>query len=635
MAEAVENAIQYATTCLTQVPDHPEALLLMGTIRTWRKQFAQAIPFLQRATIVLPDNADAFNTLGLALHESGRIDEAIYSFRKAIDLRPAFPSALARLKQALSARGHGRDNIEQYRAVLAIEASMETIARHRAALASDPQDMSALTGLAHALRAAGRHEEAAEQFRTALAHTPACPDAARNLVQVLVELDRLDEAIACYRSVLEQDPSLHAIHAGTGTLLRKAGRHAEAVHHLQQACTLRPDDAPIHAVLAQLLQELGQIDAAIDHRRQAIALAPEEPNHYLALARLTKLAPDDPALAAMRALAEREETLDDRGRMNLHFALGKALADLGRNQESFDHLLKANALRRRLVPYDEKPVARAAKAVRDHFTAEAMAATAGTGHPSPRPIFIVGMPRSGSTLVEQILASHPEIYGAGEVSTLTDTLQDAARRFPAWKIGTPLGCLTEPDRHAIAEDYLQRLDRLAHDWTDDHPPARISNKMLDNFFHIGIIRQLWPNARIIHTCRDPIDTCMSCFSISFDNLDFTFDLGELGRYHRQYQEQMAHWRQVLPPDAILDVQYEDIIEDFEANARRIIAYCGLPWNDACLRFHETRRVVRTSSVAQVRKPLYRTAVGRWRPDDETLQPLLEGLGTVIAKTGHG
>lgn len=635
MAEAVENAIQYATTCLTQVPDHPEALLLMGTIHTWRKQFEQAVPFLRRATTLMTDNAEAFNTLGLALHESGRTEEAISSFRKAIDLHPSLPSALARLKQALATRGHATDNIEQYRAVLAIEARMETIARHRTALAANPQDRTALTGLGHALRAAGRHEEAAEQFRTALAHTPACPDAARNLAQALVELDRLDEAIACYRSVLEQDPSLHAIHAATGTLLRKAGRHAEAIHHLEQAHALRPDDAPIHAALAQLLQEQGHIDAATAHRRQAIALAPEEPSHYLALARLTKLAPDDPALAAMRALAEREEALDDRGRMNLHFALGKALADLGRNQESFDHLLKANAIRRRLVPYDEKPVARAAKAVREHFTSEALAATAGTGHPSPRPIFIVGMPRSGSTLVEQVLASHPDVYGAGEVSTLTDTLKDAARRFPAWQVGTPLACLSEQDRNTIAEDYLQRLDRLAIDWAADHPPARISNKMLDNFFHIGIIKQLWPNAQIIHTCRDPVDTCLSCFSIPFDNLDFTFDLGELGRYHRQYQEQMAHWRRVLPQDAILDVHYENIIEDFEANARRIIAYCGLSWHDACLRFYETRRVVRTSSVAQVRQPLYRTAVGRWRPDAETLQPLLEGLGTGIANTGRG
>ncbi|MBB2205256.1 tetratricopeptide repeat-containing sulfotransferase family protein [Gluconacetobacter takamatsuzukensis] len=634
MKEAIDNAIQYATTCLTRVPDHPEALLLMGTIHTWQEQFEQALPFLQRATILLPGNAEAFNTLGLAQYKSGRIEEAICSFRKAIDLQPEFPSARARLTQALAARGHDKDNIAQYRAVLAIETNMENLARHRDALAADAQDVSALNGLGKALWAIGRHDEAVEQFRTALLHKPTCTETARNLVQLLVELDRIEDAIACYRSVLEHDPGLYAIHAGTGTLLRKAGRHAEAQYHLEEACALRPDEAPVHAVLSLILQERGQIDAAADHLRQAIALAPEEPNYYLGLTRLAKLAPDDPVLAAMRTLATREESFDDTGKTSLHFALGKALADIGDHRSSFDHLLKANALRRRAIPYDERRVARAVQTLRASFTADAMAVTAGTGDPSPRPVFIVGMPRSGSTLVEQILASHPDAYGAGEVSTLFDTLQDAAKRFPNWEVGTPLTCLTEGERRAIAEDYLHRLDRLATDWTGARPPARISNKMLDNFFHIGTIRQLWPNARIIHTFRDPIDTCLSCFSIPFDNLDFTFDLGELGRYHRQYREQMDHWRQVLPPGDILDVRYEDIVEDFEAGARRIIAYCGLPWNDACLRFHETERLVKTSSVAQVRKPIYRTAMGRWRPDDETLRPLLEGLGQDIPEPLH-
>ncbi|MFS3133793.1 sulfotransferase [Gluconacetobacter sacchari] len=471
---------------------------------------------------------------------------------------------------------------------------------------------------------------AVETLREALARDPASAGTARDLARTLVELGRVDEAIACYRTVLDHDPSLHAIHAGLGTLLRNTGRHAEALHHLEQAHALQPDDAPVHAVLALVLQELGHIDAAIAHLRRAIALAPDEPNYYLGLTRLSALPADDPALAAMQALAGRAGTLDDQGRMRLHFALGKALADSGHHRASFDHLLKANAIRRAQTPYDEQRIARGARAIRARFTADVIAATAASGHPSPRPVFIVGMPRSGSTLVEQILASHPLVFGAGEVGTLSDTLQDAAKRFPDWRVGTPLTGLSARDRHAIAEDYLHRLDRLVTGWTGDRPPARISNKTLDNFFHIGLIRQLWPNARIIHTLRDPIDTCLSCFSIPFDKLAFTFDLGELGRYHRHYQDQMTHWRQVLPPGTILDVRYEDIVADLETGARRIIAYCDLPWDEACLRFHESRRLVRTSSVAQVRRPIYRSAVGRWRPDDETLRPLLDGLGMASA-----
>lgn len=634
MGMAIENALHYVNGCLTRFPDHPEALLLLGTIHTWQKQFDQAVPPLRRATALMPDNAEALNTLGLALLKTGRIEEAISSFHQAIALQPEFPSARARLTRALAARGNDKTAIEQFRAVLAIEAGNEAIARHRATLAADPHDMSALNSLGKALWTTGRHEDAIAQFRAGLALNPTSTETARNLVQLLVERDRVEEAIACYRSVLEHDPSLYAIHAGTGTLLRKVGRHAEAQHHLEQACALRPDEAPVRGVLALILQERGQIDAAIAQLRRAVALAPDEPNYYLGLVRLTKLTPDDPILAALLKLAEREESFADAGRMHLHFALGKALADTGQHRASFDHQLKGNAIRRATVPYDEQRVIKAARVLREQFTAETIAATAATGHPSPRPVFIVGMPRSGSTLVEQILASHPDVYGAGEVGTLADTLQDAAKRLPGWTLGTSLHIQSQQDRHAIAEDYLHRMDRLVTDWTANHPPAFISNKMLDNFFHIGLIRQLWPNARIIHTFRDPLDTCLSCFSIPFDKLDFTFDLGELGRYYRQYQTQMAHWHQVLPPGSILDVRYEDIVDDLETNARRIIAYCGLPWDDACLSFHQSRRLVRTSSVAQVRKPIYRTAVGRWRPDDETLRPLLDALAGDIPAADH-
>lgn len=625
MDQAINDALGYATVLLTQVPDHPEALLLMGMIHSWQQDFAQAVPFLQRATVLLPQNAEALNTLGFALHKTGRLEDAIIAFRKAIALKSDFPSARTRLAQALLALDHHKDRVKHYRAVLAIQTGTEEVARYRAALAVNGRDISALNGLGKALWAMGRSEEAIAPFSLALTDTPACTETARNLVQVLVELDRVEEAIACYRTVLDHDPNLHVIHAGLGALLRKTGRHTEALYHLEQACALQPDNAWLHGVLALILRELGRIDAAITHLRRAITLAPDETNYYLSLTRLATLTADDPALVAMQMLAKREDTLSEQEKMRLHFALGKGLADSGQHRTAFDHLLKANALRRAATPYDETRMLKGARLVRASFTASAIAATAETGHASSCPVFIVGMPRSGSTLVEQILASHPLVYGAGEVSTLSDTLQDAAKRFPDWEAGTSVADLSACDRNAIAEDYLNRLNRLVMGWTGEKPPMCISNKMLDNFFHIGIIRQLWPNARIIHTLRDPIDTCLSCFSIPFDNLDFTFDLGELGRYHHQYQEQMAHWHQVLPTGAILDIRYEEIVENLEASARRIIAYCGLPWDDACLRFYESPRLVMTSSLAQVRKPIYRSAVGRWRPDDEVLQPLLDGL----------
>ncbi|GBQ49698.1 tetratricopeptide repeat-containing sulfotransferase family protein [Acetobacter ghanensis] len=625
MDQAVNDALRYATTLLTQAPDHPEALLLIGTIHTWQRHFVQAIPFLQRATVLLPQNAEAFNTLGFALYNTGRLEDAIVAFREAIKLKPDFPSAQTRLEKALTALDHHKNRVKRYHELLEIDANIEEIARYRAVLAVDSKDISALNGLGKALHASGRSEEAIEPFRLALSYNPVCTESARNLVQILVELDRVEEGIACCRAILDHDPNLPAFHAGAGSLLRKVGRHVEALHYLEQACALQPDNAWFHAVLALIARELGHIDLAITHLRQAITLDPNETNYYLSLTLLTKLMADDPALAAMQMLVKREDTLGDQEKMRLHFALGKALADSGQHCTAFNHQLKANALRRAAIPYDETRIVKGARLVRKHFTAAAIAATAETGHISACPVFIVGMPRSGSTLVEQILASHPQVYGAGEVSTLSDTLKDAAKRFPDWKLGTSLAGLSVRDRHFIAEDYLSRLNKLVVNWAGEHAPTRISNKMLDNFNYIGLIRQLWPNARIIHTVRDPIDTCLSCFSIPFDHLDFAFDLGELGRYYHHYQEQMAHWSRVLPKGAILNVHYEHIVENLEASARRIIAYCDLPWDETCLRFYECRRKVMTSSLAQVRQPIYRSAVGRWRPDAATLQPLLDGL----------
>mgnify|MGYP001231933198 CR=1 FL=1 len=457
---------------------------------------------------------------------------------------------------------------------------------------------------------------------------PAIPpdvERARRAVEALVSQNRLDDAIACYRGVLARHPRLSGVHAAIGALLRRQGHHEQALQALETAHSLQPNDPSLHTCLAVVLQEMGRIDEAAAQFRHAIALAPDEPAHYLGLVRLQALKAEDPALAALHRLAAQESSLTPSRRASLHFALGKAMTDTGAPQAGFSHILRANALRRASLSYDEQTVLGAMRQVGTHYTA-AMMALPQTGYSSAQPVFIVGMPRSGSTLVEQILASHPEAYGAGEVSTLVDTIKEAARRNPAWKSPMPFSTLSETDCLATAEDYLARMNRLAVDWTGTAPPRLIVNKMLDNFVHIGLILRLWPKARIIHTLRDPIDTCLSCFSIPFDHLDFTFDLGELGRYYRQYRALMAHWEQILPAGTILNVQYEDLVQNLPHHAQRITTYCGLLWNPACLRFHENRRIVRTSSLAQVRTPLYRSALHRWRPDDESLRPLLDGLG---------
>jgi hypothetical protein len=338
-----------------------------------------------------------------------------------------------------------------------------------------------------------------------------------------------------------------------------------------------------------------------------------------------KLTEDDPHLSAMQALAENIASFGDADRMDLHFALGQALAGIGQHRQSFEHLLAGNALKRRLVPYDEAEVLGRLERIPAVFTPELMRRSEGSGDRSPVPVFIVGMPRSGSTLVEQILASHPHVYGVGEVEAFAEAGRDSGLFTPRRPFPESVPRWTEDHLRALGRGYVRRLHALAAGQAVHKPMQRITDKMLSNFRYVGLIRLALPNARIIHMCRDPIDTCMSCFSIQFKALPFTYDLGELGRHYSAYARLMAHWQSILPPRAMLKVQYEHLVENFESEARRIITHCGLEWDDACLRFHETARPVRTASVVQVRQPIYRHAVRRWRPEAEISWPLIEGL----------
>jgi tetratricopeptide (TPR) repeat protein len=318
----------------------------------------------------------------------------------------------------------------------------------------------------------------------------------------------------------------------------------------------------------------------------------------------------------MEEMARDAASLSDAERLELHFALGKAYADLDRHEQALRHLQEGNALKRKQVNYDEKATLQRLRDIAAVFSAELIRRNAGLGDPSTESVFIVGMPRSGTTLVEQVLASHPKVFAAGEVLHFTQATE-AVTAFPE---GIP--SLGAEQLREIGARYAKSVRGLA-------PAAeRITDKLPANFRFAGLIHLALPNARIIHIQRDPIDTCLSCFSKIFTgDQPFSYDLGELGRFYRAYDALMAHWRRVLPDGTMLEVQYEKLVADFEAQARRIVAYSGLEWNERCLEFHETVRPVRTASAVQVRQPLYRHSVGRWRAYEPWLGPLIEALGS--------
>ena len=308
-------------------------------------------------------------------------------------------------------------------------------------------------------------------------------------------------------------------------------------------------------------------------------------------------------------------------RRDLHFALGKAYADLDQRERSFHHLLEGNALKRREFVYDEAETLGFLDRIRTVFTAELMHSKRGLGDASMVPIFIVGMPRSGTTLVEQILASHPKVFGAGELKEFSKA---------ATSLGMSNGALSFPEVvPALSAEQLRQLGTSYLDGVAAAAPKaeRITDKMPANFSFVGLIHLALPNARIIHMRRDPIDTCLSCFSQLFaGDVPYCYNLGELGRYYRAYQTLMEHWRRVLPAGLMLEVEYEKVVADIEGQARQTVAYCGLEWDDACLDFYKTQRPIRTASATQVRQPIYRTSVGRWKPYQHLLQPLIKELG---------
>jgi Sulfotransferase family len=291
---------------------------------------------------------------------------------------------------------------------------------------------------------------------------------------------------------------------------------------------------------------------------------------------------------------------------------------LGKPENAFGQLLAGNALKRRQLTYNEAKALGAMNHAQAVFTSEYIRTRPNTGNPSSVPVFIVGMPRSGSTLVEQILASHSQVFGGGELRHFRRAVEGIRTERGG---STLVSAMTDGDFRDLGARYLAEIERLAPG------AARITDKMPGNFNLAGLIHLALPNASIIHTVRDPVDTCISCFSKLFGEgeLTYTYDLAELGRYYRHYQALMAHWHHVLPPGRILDVHYEDVVADLEGQARRIIAHCGLEWDAHCLAFHRTERPVRTASATQVRQPIYNSAIGRWRVHKPLIGALLAGL----------
>ncbi len=587
-AEAIYRQILAADPC------HADCLHLLGMIEHQRGHHETAIELIGQAIAVSPSQAAYHSNLGTILQAQGKLDEAAACFHRALALKPDWVEVLSNLGNVLPKQG----KLE------------EAAGCQLRALTLKPDLAEAHSNLGIIRQAQGKLQEAVACYERALALQPDYLDAHNNLGTALLEQDRIDEAIAHYERVLNLKPDYATAHNNLGNALMRQDRMEEAQAHYERALALQPDYANAHNNLGNVLKDWGRFDDAMAHYERAIAIRPDYAEAHLNRSELKRFQRGEADLAALEALAEKDDLAADKA-LYVHFALAKALEDVGEYDRAFEHLRQGNALKRAQIDYQEKNALDLFQRISAVFERKLLDRFQGAGDPSSVPVFVVGMPRSGSTLIEQILASHPQIHGAGELTTLEKM-----------EAGYPEGIL-EADSSTfeqLAERYLASLPKVFDG------KLRIVDKLPGNFLRIGLIHLMLPNARIIHTMRNPIDTCVSCYSKLFSkHLYFTYDLAELGRYYRGYAELMTHWRSVLPPGAMLDVSYEDVVEDLEGQARRLIEYCGLPWDDRCLSFHKSSRPVKTASAVQVRQPLYRGSLQRWRRYEASLGPLIEAL----------
>jgi tetratricopeptide (TPR) repeat protein len=599
----LDQAVRLYRLILSGEPHHFDALHQLGIASLQQGKSDDALDYIGQAVNIKHTDA-ALSNFGLVLAKQNRLEEALLQYDKALALNPDFAQAHNNRGRVL--RDLGRP-----------KASLDSCNR---AVALNPSFAEAYNNRANALIDLKRPEEALRSYDHALRLKPDYFDALNNRAKALRDLKRPQEALKSCDKALALRPNFPEAHSNRANVLLDLQRPAEALASCDTALGLKPDDARIRGNRAIILWELGQFDEAGVAAMSAIKLNPRGIRPYYTLAFSTRLITGDPHIAAMEELSRDITAFGPDEQVELYFALGKVFADNKNYDRAFQNLLAGNALKRSTIRYSEPAFLSVLERTRNQFNIERMRSSENLGNPSHIPIFVFGMPRSGTTLVEQILASHPQVYGAGEIDHFARAAFDLCVRDGVPPIVESLSKLSREQLIDLGSSYFGRIADAAP------AAARITNKMVENFRWAGLIHNALPNARFIHVRRNPADTCVSCFSTLFNgNLPYTYNLRELGRYYRAYDNLMMHWRRVLPQHIMIDVDYEEVVRDLDGQARRMIAHVGLDWHQQCVDFHLNTRSVRTASAAQVRRPIYSSSIGRWRAYAQHLKPLLNEL----------
>lgn len=635
------DAIKLIRQAIESLPMVPLFHSNIGEMYRVTGQLDEAIKHGKIATALDPNSAVAHSNLGIAYFDRNELDEAEACQQRALALDPRLSTALNNMGSILRARKNKEGAIGYYRKVLEVA----------------PQHLESISNLGAVLCELDRPDEAIEVLITAIKVNPNYAEAHCNIGNAFLLLEQLDKAQTAFTRALALRPNYTEAFQGMARLLQEQRQLHDAEGMARRALAISPDKAEIHSLLGgiflengypekaekayanaltldpllvtahlgkgQLLMEQGKMDESEACFRTALGLDPDSLPARMSLTQVKKVKADDDNMAVLARAAESLDTMPEAKAVSLHFALGKGYDDTKQYDKAFAHYAEGSRLKRKSIAYSADNNELTVRNISEFFNRDMIDSLRGGGSDSDVPIFVLGMPRSGTTLTEQIIASHPLVHGAGE---LNDLLEVACLDRDGKPSSYPfsLSGVTRDELRARGDLYVSKLQTR-------NPSARhITDKMPANFNCIGLIHLMLPKAKIIHVKRNPVDVCLSGFTRLFNKSQHhSYDLAEMGRYYRSYATLMDHWREVLPKDAFYEVQYEELVADNENQARALIAYCGLEWDDACLESHKTERSIRTASVTQVRQPIYNSSVERWRKYEPYLGPLLDVLGDLV------
>lgn len=606
-----------------------------------QEKFEEAKEQLEFALKIAPDYARLYEELGSVQGQQREYEAAILSFRRAVELDPRLASAHRKLAQSLVAAGrgdevdaafegfldHDRDaalvasGAEHWRAGRYEEAETTLLS----ALRKNVENIDAMRFLAMVYYDQDKKLLDAEALlRRAISIAPDFHQALGNLGRILVDNSKFGEAVEVYERLLELKPNDHDAWAGYGRALAQSGRVKDAEEAYRKSLEINPKAPSVHMARAHMLKTLGSQEEALKAYRKSIEYNPALGESYWSMANLKVFRFTDQEMSAMERQLDSDK-LKEEARINFLFSLGKGFEDRKDYEKAWHYYDQGNQLKRANVAYDPVENELHLKSIREVFSKELIQMHQGAGHKAPDPIFIVGLPRTGSTLVEQILASHSQVEGTAELPNI-GTIANGTGKYRSDGLAYPntLATLTQRDFAAYGKEYLKQV---AHHRVSGTP--FFIDKMPNNFIHVGWIKLILPHAKIINTRRHPMDSLLGVYKQLFaKGQPFTYDTLELAEFYRCYIEMMAHWHDVLPGQ-VLDVHYEDTVTDLEAQVRRVLEFCDLEFEESCLRYYETRRAVKTASSEQVRQPIYTSALGLWKMYGANLAGWQEQLKDII------